>query len=76
MDINNPFGSGNRSGKEHRSNPERYFHVMGQGWFILTREGVNGPYNNRRDAELVVRALCGSSRTSAVAESSWRYKPV
>ncbi|HID49959.1 MAG TPA: hypothetical protein EYP40_10180 [Chromatiales bacterium] len=37
-----------RLGKEHRINKERYFHVMGQGWFVLTREGVNGPYEDKK----------------------------
>jgi hypothetical protein len=33
-----------RAGKDHRVNQDRYFHVMGQGWYVLTREGVDGPY--------------------------------
>ncbi|MCG6935668.1 MAG: hypothetical protein LJE73_07185 [Proteobacteria bacterium] len=37
-----------RAGKEHRINKERYFHVMGQGWFVLTREGINGPYDDKK----------------------------
>lgn len=36
-----------RTGKENRINKERYFHVMGQGWFVLTREGINGPYQDK-----------------------------
>ncbi len=49
--------SSSRSGKEHRVNTERYFHVMGQGWFVLTREGVNGPHVDRNKAKLVVKKL-------------------
>lgn len=46
-----------RAGKEHRVNTERYFHVMGEGWFVLTREGVNGPHVDRNKAKLVVKKL-------------------
>jgi len=33
-----------RAGERNRSNPERYFHVMTQGWFVFTREGIRGPF--------------------------------
>jgi len=46
-----------RTGKEHRVNTERYFHVMGQGWYVLTREGVDGPHVDRIKARLVVNQL-------------------
>ena len=46
-----------RAGKEHRVNTERYFHVMGQGWFVLTREGIDGPHVDRNKAQLVVKRL-------------------
>ena len=46
-----------RTGKEHRVNTERYFHVMGQGWYVFTREGVGGPYVERNEAKVVVSQL-------------------
>lgn len=46
-----------RAGKEHRVNTVRYFHVMGQGWYVLTREGVDGPHVDRNRAKLVVSQL-------------------
>ncbi len=46
-----------RAGKEHRVNTDRYFHVMGQGWYVLTREGVDGPHVDRNRAKLVVSQL-------------------
>lgn len=49
--------SSSRAGKEHRVNTERYFHVMGQGWYVLTREGVGGPYIERNEAKLVVSQI-------------------
>lgn len=46
-----------RAGKEHRVNTERYFHVMGQGWYVLTREGVGGPYTERSEVKTVINRL-------------------
>jgi len=48
-----------RMGKESRENRERYFHVMGQGWYIFTREGTDGPYLNKDDAASVVNEFWG-----------------
>ena len=46
-----------RAGKEHRVNTERYFHVMGQGWYLLTREGVGGPYMERTEVKSAIKQL-------------------
>ena len=46
-----------RAGKEHRVNTERYFHVMGQGWYVFTREGVGGPYIERNQAIIKIKQL-------------------
>ena len=46
-----------RAGKQHRVNTERYFHVMGQGWYVLTREGVGGPFIERNEAKLMVKQI-------------------
>ena len=48
LDINKNNPS--RAGEEFRLNHQRYFHVMNQGWYIHTREGVRGPYLNKEDA--------------------------
>lgn len=39
-----------RAGEKYRFNPQRYFHVMNQGWYIHTREGIHGPYLKKEDA--------------------------
>ncbi len=39
-----------RAGENYRFNQQRYFHVMSQGWYIHTREGVHGPYLRKEDA--------------------------
>jgi len=44
-----------RAGKDHRVNQDRYFHVMGQGWYVLTREGVDGPYVDKKQVNEFIR---------------------
>ena len=51
------MGTSSRAGKEHRVNTERYFHVMGQGWYVLTREGASGPYTERNEVNSVIKQL-------------------
>jgi hypothetical protein len=41
-----------RAGREHRVNPDRYFHVMGEGWYMYTREALAGPFPDKNQAEL------------------------
>lgn len=36
--------------KEARVSNSRYFNVMGEGWYVLTREGVSGPYPEKHQA--------------------------
>lgn len=64
-----------RSGKEFRSNIDRYFHVMGQGWYALTREGINGPYLAKDLAQEFVNDLICST-VSDEKKESWRYNPI
>ena len=44
-----------RAGKDHRINQDRFFHVMGQGWYVLTREGVDGPYVDKAQVDERIR---------------------
>lgn len=62
-----------RAGKEHRSNSDRYFHVMGQGWYVLTRERVQGPYLSKELAREFVEDLIRSMVPEAKREA-WRYR--
>ena len=64
-----------RAGKEYRSNTDRYFHVMGQGWYVLAREGVNGPYITKELAQEFVQELIRSMVPDDKKES-WRYRPL
>ena len=47
--------------KAARISENRYFYVMGEGWYILTREGVSGPYAEKNKAiDFVQTVLTGS----------------
>ena len=53
-------GTTPRSGRHDRANSDRYFHVMNQGWYALTREGIKGPFVEKRDAEeFIARIVSG-----------------
>ena len=66
---------GSRAGKDFRTNTDRFFHVMGQGWYVLTREGTSGPYLTRELANEFVQDLVNNTLPESRQES-WRYKPV
>jgi len=47
--------------KEARISPNRYFYVMGEGWYVFTREGISGPYVEKDNAiDFVETVLTGS----------------
>ncbi|KPK37945.1 MAG: hypothetical protein AMJ69_09855 [Gammaproteobacteria bacterium SG8_47] len=39
-----------RMGRKARSRACRYFHVMGEGCFVETREGLKGPFRDKHAA--------------------------
>lgn len=61
-----------RAGEQFRINTERYFYVMSQGWYLHTRDGVEGPYNTREDAEQHLSGL--TSDKSEFPWESWRFR--
>lgn len=52
-----------RAGKNHRINQNRSFHVMGQGWFVLTREGVDGPYVDKNKMDDRIRKFTDTEKS-------------
>ncbi|TDY00966.1 hypothetical protein [Thiohalophilus thiocyanatoxydans] len=59
-------GSTPRSGRHDRINDDRYFHVMNQGWYALTREGIRGPFIDKQDAEkFVAEHVTGARRDTS-----------
>jgi len=76
VDYQNTVGGDKpRSGKEHRLNTDRFFHVMGQGWYALSREGINGPYLSKELAQEFIHDLIRSMVADEKKES-WRYNPI
>jgi len=63
-----------RTGSSDRINPDRYFHVMNQGWYIYTREGVSGPYDKRNDAENHISSVVSGNDNPSNNDinDSWR----
>lgn len=62
-----------RAGKQYRSNPDRYFHVMAEGWYIFTREGVRGPFHDKpRAATFLQQHIEGSHEGQLDPSASWR----
>jgi hypothetical protein len=59
-----------RAGKDHRINQDRFFHVMGQGWYVLTREGVDGPYMDKHQVNDRIQKYTQPEQAKADAETS------
>ena len=57
-----------RAGKDHRVNQDRYFHVMGQGWYVLTREGVDGPYVDKKQVNDLIRKFSAEKEVEKPAD--------
>jgi hypothetical protein len=62
----------NRAGKQFRSNPGRYFHIMAEGWYIFTREGVQGPFYDKSHAENYLQQHIQSTHDQPDPSTSWR----
>ena len=61
-----------RAGKQYRSNPERYFHIMAEGWYIFTREGVKGPFYDKSRAAFYLIQHIQTSAEQQDPSSAWR----
>lgn len=59
-----------RRGKEERSNYQRFFHVMNQGWYIYTREGICGPFLQQQDMHTFLEEHI--ARHQPEPSESWR----
>ena len=64
-----------RTSATDRSNQDRYFHVMGQGWYVLTREGIRGPKVTRERATEFLKEQISGQESDGKKES-WRYRPI
>jgi hypothetical protein len=52
-----------RTGKQDRISANRYFFVMGEGWYVHTREGESGPYPEKDKAEEFVNIVLTGSQS-------------
>jgi hypothetical protein len=43
-----------------RFRKDRFFHIMGQGWYVETREGTKGSFSSRQIAERYLDILKGT----------------
>lgn len=62
-----------RAGEQYRSNPGRFFHVMAEGWYIFTREGVRGPFYDKSRAAFYLQQHIVGARGEPDPSSSWRF---
>lgn len=66
MDPNQTIGTGKpRAGEEYRANAQRLFHVDSVGWYVHTREGLCGPFQNKDGAQTHVSKLTHINRTGS-----------
>lgn len=65
-------GTPERAGKQFRSNPDRYFHVMAEGWYVFTREGVRGPFYDKSNATNFLIQHIEGDHTAVDPSASWR----
>jgi hypothetical protein len=70
--MNNEQHLISRAGEQHRSNPERYFHVMTQGWYVFTREGIQGPFVDKPRAKAYLEEHVKESQAEKDPSESWR----
>lgn len=61
-----------RAGEQFRSNPERYFHVMTEGWFVFTREGIQGPFIDKERAKYYLETHLEDLQADTDPSASWR----
>ena len=52
-----------RGSIEARVSDNRYFYIMGEGWYVLAREGVNGPYPDKQQAIDFVQTILTLSQS-------------
>jgi hypothetical protein len=64
--------SDTRVGEQFRSNPDRFFHVLTQGWYVFTREGIRGPFVDRHRANGYLKGHITDLNTDQDPSASWR----
>lgn len=58
--------------KQIRSNPDRYYHIMAEGWYIFTREGIKGPFYDKSRAALFLQQHIHGPEELPDPSAAWR----
>ncbi|VAX13996.1 hypothetical protein MNBD_GAMMA24-1459 [hydrothermal vent metagenome] len=48
-----------------RRNEQRFIHISRQGWYLRTREGLKGPFENRGNAQVFLDSIIEKHTVSA-----------
>lgn len=48
-----------------RRNEQRFIHISRQGWYLRTREGLKGPFENRNNAQSYLDSFVEKNRLDA-----------
>ncbi|NOZ37405.1 MAG: hypothetical protein GXP11_04915 [Gammaproteobacteria bacterium] len=48
-----------------RRNEQRFIHITRQGWYLRTREGLKGPFENRGNAQIFLDSILEKCTVSA-----------
>lgn len=46
-----------------RHNEQRFIHISCQGWYLRTREGLKGPFENRGNAQIYLDSIIDKNAT-------------
>ena len=72
MNSDNGSNQSKRTGEQDRTNPERFFHIMNNGWFVYTREGIKGPFIDKSRAGSFLEQFLGDIKGDIDPSNSWR----
>jgi len=52
-----------------RRNEQRFIHITRQGWYLRTREGLKGPFENRSNAQIFLESILEDKRISSYSHN-------
>lgn len=63
--INYRHGTMQMTKLNTRRNEQRFIHICRQGWYLRTREGLKGPFENRSNAQVFLDSIIEENRIIA-----------
>jgi len=74
MKMNDEFGDSSEEARLRRTfRSDRFFNVVGEGWYVETRIGIKGPFLTKHLAERFLELL--KQRTKWRREQVWPDSP-